>query len=107
MELNKLTHFYPHNNPRLILLHLQFFSTIKVSAVQTQTTSAISKTITSSKSKTKISDTIAKRQPRKQLSRATFGPATQLEVKYTEDKQYITQRLCKHYSSSVITTKFS
>ena len=58
-----------------------FLSSIKISAVQTQATSANSSTtVTSSKKRTKTSDTIAKKQPRKQFIRETFSPATPLEV---------------------------
>ena len=58
-----------------------FLSTIKISAVQTQATSANSSTtVTSSKRRTKTADTIAKKQPRKQFIRETFSPATPLEV---------------------------
>ena len=58
-----------------------FLSAIKISAVQTQATSANSSTtVTSSKKRTKTADTIAKKQPRKQSIRETFNPATPLEV---------------------------
>ena len=62
-----------------------FLSAIKISAVQTQVTSANSLTTvtsssTSSKKRTKTADTIAKKQPRKQFIRETFNPATPLEV---------------------------
>ena len=58
-----------------------FLSAIKISAVQTQATSANSSTtVTSSKRRTKTADTIAKKQPRKQFIRETFNPATPLEV---------------------------
>ena len=58
-----------------------FLSAIKISAVQTQATSANSSTtVTSSKKRTKTADTIAKKQPRKQFIRETFSPATPLEV---------------------------
>ena len=58
-----------------------FLSAIKISAVQTQATSANSSTtVTSSKKRTKTTDTIAKKQPRKQFIRETFSPATPLEV---------------------------
>ena len=58
-----------------------FLSAIKISAVQTQATSANSSTtVTSSKKRTKTADTIAKKQPRKQFFRETFNPATPLEV---------------------------
>ena len=58
-----------------------FLSAIKISAVQTQTTSANSSTtVTSSKKRTKTADTIAKKQPRKQFIRETFSQATPLEV---------------------------
>ena len=62
-----------------------FLSAIKISAVQTQATSANSSTIvtsssTSSKKRTKTADTIAKKQPRKQFISETFSPAIPLEV---------------------------
>ena len=58
-----------------------FLSAIKISAVQTQATSANSSTtVTSSQRRTKTSDTIAKKQPRKQFIRETFSLATPLEV---------------------------
>ena len=58
-----------------------FLSAIKISAVQTQTTSSNSSTtVTSSKERTKTADTIAKKQPRKQFIREEFSPATPLEV---------------------------
>ena len=58
-----------------------FLSAIKISAVQTQTTSANSSTtVTSSKKGTKTADTIAKIQPRKQFIRETFSPATPPEI---------------------------
>ena len=58
-----------------------FLSAIKISAIQTQATSSNSSTtVTSSKKRTKTSDTIAKKQPRKQFIRETFNPATPLEV---------------------------
>ena len=55
-----------------------FLSAIKISAVPTQTTSATnsSTTVTSSKNRTKTTDTIAN----KQFIRETFSPATPLEV---------------------------
>ena len=58
-----------------------FLSAIKISAVQTQATSANSSTtVTSSKKRTKTVDTIAKKQPRKQFIRETFSPAAPLEI---------------------------
>ena len=62
-----------------------FLSAIKISAVQTQATSANSSTTvtsssTSSKKRTKTADTIAKKQPRKQFISETFSPALPLEV---------------------------
>ena len=59
-----------------------FPSAIKISAVPTQATSATnsSTTVTSSKRRTKTTDTIAKKQTRKQFTRETFRPATPLEV---------------------------
>ena len=58
-----------------------FLSAIKISAVQTQATSANSSTtVTSSKWRSKTADTIAKKQPRKQFIRETLSPATLLEV---------------------------
>ena len=62
-----------------------FLSAIKISAVQTQATSANSSTtVTSSKKRTKTADTIANKQPRKQFIRETFNPATPLEVNITK-----------------------
>ena len=58
-----------------------FLSTIKISAVQTQATSANSSTtVAISKRRTKTADIIAKKQPRKQFIRETVSPATLLEV---------------------------
>ena len=62
-----------------------FLSAIKISAVQTQATSANSSTtVTSSKKRTRTADTIAKKQPREQFIRETFSPATPLEVNITK-----------------------
>ena len=58
-----------------------FLSAIKISAAQTQATSANSSTtVTSSKKRTKTVDTIATKQPRKQFIRETFSPAAPLEI---------------------------
>ena len=84
-----------------------FLSAIKISAVQTQATSANSSTtVTSSKKRTKTADTIAKKQPRKQFIRE-IQPSDTARSKYTQDKQYGTQRLSKHYNYSIVTTKLS
>ena len=58
-----------------------FLSAIKISAVQTQTTSANSSTtVTASKKRTKTVDTIAKKPPRKQFIRETLRQAAPLEI---------------------------
>ena len=75
-QLDRLVQTTTHVTPSTT-----FLSAIKISAVQTQATSANSSTtVTSSKKRTKTADTIAKKQPRKQFIRETFSPATPLEV---------------------------
>ena len=75
-QLDKLVQPTTHVTPSTT-----FLSAIKISAVQTQATSANSSTtVTSSKKRTKTADTIAKKQPRKQFIRETFSPATPLEI---------------------------
>ena len=75
-QLERLVQTTTHVTP-----YTTFLSAIKISAVQTQATTANSSTtVTSSKRRTKTADTIAKEQPRKQFSREIFSPATPLEV---------------------------
>ena len=79
-QLNRLVQITTHVTPSTT-----FLSAIKISAVQTQATSANSSTTdTSSKKRTKTADTIAKKQPRKQFIRETFSPASPLEVNITK-----------------------
>ena len=67
-QLDRLVQTTTHVTPSTT-----FLSAIKISAVQTQTTSASSSiAITSSKKRTKTAETIAKKQPRKQFIRETF-----------------------------------
>ena len=75
-QLDRLVQTTTHVTPSTTLL-----SAIKISAVQTQATSANSSTTAaSSKKRTKTADTIAKKQPLKKFIRETFSPATPLEV---------------------------
>ena len=75
-QLDRLVQTTTHITPSTT-----FLSAIKISAVQTQATSAnASTTVTSSKERTKTVDTIAKKQPRKQFIREIFSPATPLEI---------------------------
>ena len=75
-QLDRLVQTTTHVTPSTT-----FLSAIKISAVQTEVTSANSSTtVTSSKKRTKTADTIANKQPRKQFIRVAFSPATPLEV---------------------------
>ena len=70
-QLDKLVQPTTHVTPSTT-----FLSAIKISAASANS----STTVTSSKKRTKTSDTIAKKQPRKQFIRETFSTATPLEV---------------------------